>query len=127
MRALIPDEMPGSLQYDNGVNADVVLRPLVAQMLSLEWVAQSPHTLIAQRFAEVTLLHYVQQLHQELADRDLCTTRVKQKVSGRSRTQRYADANCRISGYRHSMANHGYEPLESIQSDLAGRDIEQHV
>ena len=82
MRALIADEMPGSLRYDNGVTADVVPHPLVAQMLSFERVAQSLHTLIAQRLAEVTLLHCVRQLHQAPAERDLRTSRVRQKVSG---------------------------------------------
>ena len=74
--------MLGSLQYDHGLEADVVLHPLVAQTLSLERATQLLHTLLARRLCEVTLLHYVLQIHRTLAERDLRTSKVKQKVSG---------------------------------------------
>ena len=124
VRARFPDEMPGPLQYDNGLKAHVVLHTLVAQMLSLERVAPSLHTVIAQRLSEVTLLHYVLQFHQALAERDLRISKVKQKVSGWFRTRRYAEVDCRISSYLQSMANQGYNPLVAIQIDLAGRAVE---
>ena len=82
VRAGIPDEMPDPLQFGNDIKADVVVRTLVAQMLSLERVAQSLHTLIAPRLSHVTLLHCVLLLLQALAERDLRASRVKQKVSG---------------------------------------------
>ena len=124
VRARFPDEMPGPLQFDNGIKAHVVLHTLVAQMLSLERVAPSLHTVIAQRLSEVALLHYVLQFHQALAERDLRISMVKQKVSGWFRTQRYAEADCRISSYLQSMANQGYNPLVAIQIALAGRAVE---
>ena len=74
--------MPGSLQHDNGIEAVVVLRPFVAQLLSLERVAQSLHTLIAQRLCEATPLHYATRIHRTLTERDLRTSKVKQKVTG---------------------------------------------
>ena len=65
-RARFPDTMPGPLQYGPGVKAYVV-HLLVAQMLSLKRVAQSMHALIGQLLSEATLLGYVAQLHQALA------------------------------------------------------------
>ena len=66
-RARFPDEMPGPLQYGPGVKAYVV-HLLVAQMLSLKRVAQSMHALIGQCLSEATLLGYIAQLHQALAE-----------------------------------------------------------
>lgn len=74
--------MPGSLQYDNGIEADVVLRPFVARMLSLERGAQSLPTLIARRLCEATPLHYAMRIHRTPAERRLRTSKVKQKVTG---------------------------------------------
>ncbi len=54
------------------------------------------------------------------AERDLRMSKVKQKVSGCFRTQRYAEAYCRISSYLQTMANKGYNPLVAIQLALSG-------
>jgi len=45
--------------------------------------------------------------------------KVKQKVSGCFRTERYAKAYCRISSYLQTMANKG-NPLIAIQMALSG-------
>ena len=66
-RARFPAEMPGPLQYGPGIKAYAV-HLLVAQMLSLKRVAQSMHALIGQLLSEATLLGYVAQLHQALAE-----------------------------------------------------------
>lgn len=57
------------------------------------------------------------------AERDLRMTKVKQKVSGCFRTERYAKAYCRISSYLQTMANNGYNPLIAIQMAFAGEFI----
>jgi len=54
------------------------------------------------------------------AERDLRMAKVKQKVSGCFRTERYANAYCRISSYLQTMASKGYNPLIAIQMALAG-------
>ena len=65
-RARFPAQMPGAVQYGNGLKAYIV-HLLVAQMLSLKRAAQSVQTLIGQAISEATLLNYVRQLHQALA------------------------------------------------------------
>jgi transposase len=57
------------------------------------------------------------------AERDLRMAKVKQKVSGCFRTERYAKAYCRISSYLQTMANKGHNPLIAIQMALAGEII----
>ena len=47
-------------------------------------------------------------------------SKVKMKVSGCFRTERYAHAWCRISSYLNSMAELGYNPLVAIQIAIAG-------
>ncbi len=59
------------------------------------------------------------------AERDLRMSKVKQKVSGCFRTERYAHAYCRISSYLQTMANRGYNPLVAIQLALSGQIYEQ--
>ena len=54
------------------------------------------------------------------AEQDLRMAKVKQKVSGCLRTERYAQAYCRISSYLQTMANRGINPLVAIQIALAG-------
>jgi len=54
------------------------------------------------------------------AERDLRMAKVKQKVSGCFRTERYAKAYCRISSYLQTMANKGVNPLIAIQMALSG-------
>lgn len=55
------------------------------------------------------------------AERDLRMAKVKQKISGCFRQQRYAHAYCRISSYLQTMANKGVNPLVAIQLALAGK------
>lgn len=57
------------------------------------------------------------------AERDLRMAKVKQKVSGCFRTERYAKAYCRISSYLQTMANKGYNPLIAIQMAMKGEFI----
>ena len=59
------------------------------------------------------------------AERDLRMSKVKQKVSGCFRTERYAQAYCRISSYLQTMQNRGYNPLVAIQIALSGEIYEQ--
>lgn len=54
------------------------------------------------------------------AERDLRMGKVKQKVSGCFRQQRYAEAYCRISSYLQTMAYQGVNPLVAIQLALSG-------
>ena len=56
------------------------------------------------------------------AEQDLRMTKVKQKVSGCFRSEDYARTYCRISSYRQTLANPGYNPLIAIQLALVGKD-----
>jgi transposase len=55
------------------------------------------------------------------AERDLRMGKVKQKVSGCFRVEKYAIAYCRISSYLQTMSAKGYNPLVAIQIALAGK------
>lgn len=54
------------------------------------------------------------------AERDLRMSKVKQKVSGCFRAEKYANAYCRISSYLQTMANKGINPMIAIQMALSG-------
>ncbi len=54
------------------------------------------------------------------AERDLRMSKVKQKVSGCFRAERYAHAYCRISSYLQTMCNKGINPLIAVQMALSG-------
>ena len=54
------------------------------------------------------------------AERKIRMSKVKIKVSGCFRTERYAHARCRISSYLDSMAELGYNPIEAILIALDG-------
>lgn len=54
------------------------------------------------------------------AEQDLRMGKVKQKVSGCFRTEKYANAYCRISSYLDTMANKGINPLIAVQMALSG-------
>lgn len=54
------------------------------------------------------------------AERDLRMSKVKQKVSGCFRTEKYAKAYCRISSYLQTMSNKGINPMIAIQMALSG-------
>ena len=53
-----------------------------------------------------------------LAERSIRMSKVKQKISGTFRSAQYADAYCRISSYLQSMNLMGYNPLTAIQIAL---------
>ena len=55
------------------------------------------------------------------AERDLRMGKVKQKVSGCFRQERFARAYCRISSYLQTMAYKGFNPLVAIQIALSGQ------
>ena len=65
------------------------------------------------------------QIASNRAERDWRVSKVKQKVSGCSRTRRYAEACCRISSYLQFLANQGYNLLVAIHIALAGRAAEK--
>ena len=54
------------------------------------------------------------------AERDLRMGKVKQKVSGCFRVEKYAHAYCRISSYLQTMQNKGINPLVAVSMALAG-------
>lgn len=54
------------------------------------------------------------------AERDLRMAKVKQKISGCFRNEKYAHAYCRISSYLQTMANKGVNSLVAIQMALSG-------
>ena len=54
------------------------------------------------------------------AERDLRMAKVKQKISGCFRQEKYAKAYCRISSYLQTMTCQGVNPLVAIQLALAG-------
>lgn len=55
------------------------------------------------------------------AERDLRMTKVKQKVSGCFRTEKYAHAYCRISSYLQTMKYKGINPLVAVSMALNGK------
>ena len=80
------------------------------------WERMKKHENAILRFAKVPHVPFTN----NRAERDLRMSKVKQKVSGCFRTERYAKAYCRISSYLQSMANKGYNPLVAIQMALSG-------
>jgi len=55
------------------------------------------------------------------AERDLRMAKVKQKVSGCFRSEKYAQAYCRISSYLQTMKNKDINPLVAISMALSGK------
>ncbi|MEI8126038.1 MAG: IS66 family transposase, partial [Parachlamydiaceae bacterium] len=62
VKAQFPDDMPGPLQYGNGIKA-YVIQLLVAQMISLNRVVDMVAALIGRALSEATLLSYVMRLY----------------------------------------------------------------
>ena len=62
VKAKVPDDMPGPLQYGNGIKA-YVIQLLVAQMISLNRVVDMVVALIGRTISEATLLSYVMRLY----------------------------------------------------------------
>jgi transposase len=54
------------------------------------------------------------------AEQDLRMSKVKQKVSGCFRTEKYARAYCRISSYLQTMKNKGINPIVAVSMALSG-------
>ena len=55
------------------------------------------------------------------AERDLRMTKVKQKISGCFRAEKYATAYCRISSYLQTMKNKGINPIIAVSWALSGK------
>ena len=66
-KGAFPADLPGPLQYGTGIKA-FVLHLLVSQMVALKRVQHTVASLIEQLLAEATLLKWVLQLHQALAE-----------------------------------------------------------
>ncbi len=66
VKAKFPSDMPGPLQYGNGLKAHVI-NLLVCQMVALNRVQKSVSAMV---ILEATLLKYVLRLHDALADRE---------------------------------------------------------
>lgn len=62
VKAGFPKDMPGVLQYGNGVKA-YVIQLIVAQMVALNRVVEMMEALIGRTISEATLLNYVMRLH----------------------------------------------------------------
>jgi transposase-like protein len=62
VKAKFPDDMPGPLQYGNGIKA-YVIQLLVAQMISLNRVIDMVTAFIGRTISEATLLNYVMRLY----------------------------------------------------------------
>ena len=62
MKAEFPKDMPGPLQYGNGIKA-YVIQLIVAQMVSFNRVVEMLSALIGRVLSESTLLGYVMRLH----------------------------------------------------------------
>ena len=83
------------------------------------------HNLLEQLIKhEKAVLLFAQESHvaftNNRAERDLRMAKVKQKVSGCFRNEKYAHAYCRISSYLQTMANKGINSLVAIQMALSG-------
>ena len=66
VKGFFPDDMPGSLQYGNGLKA-YIINLLVCQMVALNRVQKLVKTLIGELLSEATLLKFVFRLHLALA------------------------------------------------------------
>jgi len=73
---------------------------------------------------EVAMLLFAKKAHvpftNNRAERDLRMGKVKQKISGCFRVEKYAHAYCRISSFLKTMSNKGVNPLVAIQMALSG-------
>lgn len=62
VKAAFPRDMPGVLQYGNGVKA-YVIQLIVAQMVALNRVVEMMEAILGRTLSEATLLNYVMRLH----------------------------------------------------------------
>ena len=61
------------------------------------------------------------------AERDLRMSKVKQKVSGCFRVEKFAHAYCRISSYLQTMSNKGINPFTALSMAFSGKNIRTGV
>lgn len=73
VKAGFPQDMPGVLQYGNGIKA-YVIQLIVAQMVALNRVVEMMEALIGRAISEATLLNYVMRLHRALEPWENSTT-----------------------------------------------------
>jgi transposase len=79
VKAQFPDDMPGPLQYGNGIKA-YVIQLIVAQMITLNRVADMVSSLIGRMISPDTMLGFILRLHvalepwEESAKRQLMAT-----------------------------------------------------
>lgn len=66
VKARFPADMPGPLQYGNGLKA-YVINMLICQMVALNRVQKSISAMIGQVISEATMLKYILRLHEALA------------------------------------------------------------
>lgn len=66
VKATFPADMPGPLQYGNGLKA-YVINMLICQMVALNRVQKSISAMMGQVISEATMLKYVLRLHEALA------------------------------------------------------------
>ena len=66
-KAIFPTDMPGPLQYGNGLKA-YAINLLICQMVALNRVQKSIKAMIGQTLSEATLLKFTLRLHEALAD-----------------------------------------------------------
>lgn len=66
VKAKFPDDMPGPLQYGNGIKA-YVIQLIIAQMVALNRVADMVSALIGRVISDATMLGFILRLHSALA------------------------------------------------------------
>lgn len=67
VKGIFPADMPGALQYGNGLKA-YTINMLICQMVSLNRVQKCVAAMIGQTLSEATLLKFVMRLYEALAD-----------------------------------------------------------
>ena len=73
VKAAFPKDMPGVLQYGNGIKA-YVIQLVIAQMISLNRVVEMMEALIGRTISEASILNYIMRLHTALAPWEKNTT-----------------------------------------------------
>jgi Transposase IS66 family len=134
VKGSFPEDMPGRLQYGNGLKA-FAIHLIISQMVALNRVQKQISAMMGMVISdahnlwgrlqehETAVLLFAKDPHvpftNNRAERDLRMAKVKQKVSGCFRSEQYARAYCRISSYLQTMAAQGVNPLVAIQLALA--------
>lgn len=95
-KAPFPEDMPGPLQYGNGIKAYVICL-LVAQMVSVKRVAKMLASMIGQLLSEATLLSYVMRLYVALETWEIDTK--KQLLT--TPCMNVDETSCRVNKKKH--------------------------